>query len=67
MTDFILRVIVYLLCFAASLYGMSALDFNRIIKKNKVTEAWVLYLLLSLSLAYLTGTLLLSVLYHFAV
>ena len=67
MTDFIVRVIVYALCFALSLYGMSALDFNRCLKKNKVTEAQVLYFLLSLSLAYLTGTLILSVLYHFAV
>ncbi len=67
MTDYIMRVIIYLLCFAVSFYALGALDFNRFLKKNKVMQAQVLYILLSLSLAYLTGTLLLSVLYHFAV
>ncbi len=66
MTDYIMRVIIYLLCFVVSFYALGALDFNRFLKKNKVVQAQLLYILLSLSLAYLTGTLLLSVLYHFA-
>ncbi|MBQ1508893.1 MAG: DUF1146 domain-containing protein [Erysipelotrichaceae bacterium] len=66
MTDYIMRVIIYLLCFIVSFYALGALDFNRFLKKNKVVQAQLLYILLSLSLAYLTGTLLLSVLYHFA-
>ncbi|MBQ1476527.1 MAG: DUF1146 domain-containing protein [Erysipelotrichaceae bacterium] len=59
------RVIVYLLSFILSLYGLSALDFNRFLKKNKVTEAQVLYFLLALALAYLVGSLLMSIIYFF--
>ncbi len=67
MNQFIYRVIVYLLSFALSLYGLSALDFNRFLKKNKVTEAQVLYFLLALALAYLVGSLLMSIIYFFNV
>lgn len=65
MNQFIYRVIVYLLSFVLSLYGLSALDFNRFLKKNKVTEAQVLYFLLALALAYLVGSLLMSIIYFF--
>lgn len=65
MNQFIYRVIVYLLSFILSLYGLSALDFNRFLKKNKVTEAQVLYFLLALALAYLVGSLLMSIIYFF--
>ena len=65
MNQFIYRVIVYLLSFILSLYGLSALDFNRFLKKNKVAEAQVLYFLLALALAYLVGSLLMSIIYFF--
>ena len=65
MNQFIYRVIVYLLSFILSLYGLSALDFNRFLKKNKVTEAQVLYFLLALALAYLVASHLMSIIYFF--
>jgi len=65
MLKFYLRVVVYLVCFVFSLYGMSALDFNRYIKKNKIAAAWVLYFVIGMSLAYLLGSFLMSVIYYF--
>ena len=64
---FLFRVAVYLLSFVLSLYGLSALDFPRFLKKNKVSEGQVLYFLVAMALAFLVGSLLLNVIYFFAV
>lgn len=56
-----MTLIVYLSCFAFSLYGMSALDFKRFIKPSKVSQAWILWILVAMSLAYLAGTFLLEI------
>ncbi len=64
---FLFRVAVYLLSFVLSLYGLSALDFSRFLKKNKVSEGQVLYFLVAMALAFLVGSLLLNVIYFFAV
>lgn len=67
MLKFYLRVIVYLLSFAISLYGLNALDFNRLLKKNSVVKAWVLYFVLGMCMAYLLGSFLMSIIYYFQV
>ena len=67
MLKFYLRVLVYLLSFALSLYGLNALDFNRFLKKNSVVKAWVLYFILGMCLAYLLGSFLMSIIYYFQV
>lgn len=65
MTNFVSKIIVYLISFLISLYGLSAIDFNRLLKKNKVKEAWVLYFVLSICLAYLFGQFIISITYFF--
>ena len=67
MIDFYLRVIIYLLCFMLSLYGLSALDFSRFLKQGKVLPAQVLYYILACSLAYLLGNFLMAIIYRFSV
>lgn len=67
MLKFYIRVLVYLFSFVLSLYGLSALDFNRLLKKNSVTKAWVLYFIVGMSLAYLLGSFLMSIIYYFQV
>ena len=67
MNRFVFQVIVYLLSFVLSMYGMSALDYNRFLKKGKTQEAAVLYLLLAMGLAYLVGSLLMNIIYYFHV
>ena len=63
MYSFWYKVVTYLVCFIGSLYGLSALDFNRFIKQGKVAQANILYAMLALSMAYLVGTLLLNIVY----
>ena len=62
---FYLQVIVYLFSFVVSLYGLNAIDLNRFIKKGRVAQAWVLYFVLGMSLAYLLGSFLMSIIYYF--
>lgn len=63
MKEFIIRIIIYLLCFALSLYGLNAFDFNRFIKKNHISEARVLYVIIAIALTYILGQFLISVVY----
>lgn len=65
MYKFYLRVLVYFICFFFSLYGLSAFDFNRFIKKNHVASSWVLYFIIAFSLAYLCGSFIMAVIYYF--
>lgn len=65
MADFYIRVIVYLICFLICLYGLRAFDFNRFIKQSKTTEAWVLYFVIALCMAYLLGEFMMAVIYYF--
>lgn len=65
MLKFYFRVFVYLLCFVIALYGLSAFDFNRFVKKNKIAAAWVLYFCIAMALAYLLGQFLMAIIYWF--
>lgn len=67
MYRFYLRIFIYFLCFGLSLWGLSALDFNRFLKKNKVAQAQVLYIILGFALAYLMGEFLMAIIYYFQV
>ena len=65
MFDFYMRVIIYFLCFLLSLYGLSALDFNRFLKQNKTAQAQILYFIIACCLSYLLGNFFMAVIYHF--
>lgn len=65
MSTFYIRVIIYLLCFFLSMYGLMALDFSKFILKGKVRQTYVLYFVLACSLAYLFGNFLMSIIYFF--
>lgn len=65
MFNFYMRVIIYFLCFLLSLYGLSALDFNRFLKQNKTAQAQILYFIIACCLAYLLGNFFMAVIYHF--
>ena len=55
---------VVLVCLLVSFYAMQALDFEKLLKKNRVMEARVLYALLVVSLAWLSAQFLLGFLYR---
>ena len=64
MFKFYIRTFIYLFCFILTLIGLSAFDYNRFIKSNKIVKAWILYFILAFSLAYLFGSFLISVIYY---
>lgn len=66
MIDFYVKVIIYLIGFVLSLYGLSALDFNRFLKQGKVVQAQVLYYVLACCMAYLFGSFLMAIIYRFS-
>lgn len=65
MYKFYLRVGIYIICFIFSLFGLNAIDYNRYIKKGKISQAWILYFIIAFSLAYLSGSFLMSIIYYF--
>ena len=64
MFENIYMISIYLICFAASLYALSALDFNRFVKQGSVSKSQVLYIMIAFSLAYLSGSLILRITGH---
>ena len=62
---YFIRLMIYFISFAISLYGLSAIDYNRLLKKNHVMAAQVLYLVLSMALAFLLGQFLMAIMYGF--
>lgn len=65
MYKFFVRVVVYIICFIFSLFGLSALDFNRFVKNGKVAQAWILYFIIAFSLAHLFGSFIMAIIYWF--
>lgn len=63
MTQFIIRVFVYLLSFVVCWFGMQAFDYERILKKGHTQQAQVLYFLIVIALAYLVGQFFLGLVY----
>ena len=55
-----LEIAVYLIAFAVSLYALDALNFNALVRKNKVAQAQLLYVLLAMGLAVLVAQFLLG-------
>ncbi len=61
---FILRSIVYLLMFIVTWFAMDAINYEKLLRKNKVNQAQVLYFILVMAVAYLAGSFILSF-FHF--
>ena len=64
LTFFYVRAGIYMVCLLVSFYAIQALDFEKLLKKNRVMEARVLYALLVISLAWLSAQFLLAFLYR---
>lgn len=61
---FILRSIVYLLMFLVTWFAMDAINYEKLLRKNKVNQAQVFYFILVMAIAYLAGSFILSF-FHF--
>ena len=49
----LVRVIIYFITFAVSLYSLNAINFSKLIYPNRVVQTQVLVILLAMALAYL--------------
>ena len=56
-----MKLALYTLMLALSIYAVSGINFNHIIKSNRKYEAIFLQILLSLTLAYCSSSLLLAI------
>ena len=61
---FILRSVVYLFMFLVTWFAMDAINYEKLLRKNKVNQAQVLYFILVMAIAYLAGSFILSF-FHF--
>ena len=52
----IIRDVVYILCFILSMQAMQALNYEKLLKKGHVRQTQVLYFLLVMALAWLSGS-----------
>lgn len=59
MADWI-PIIVYLSMLGLSFYGLSAVDFSRIVYTTRPVQAQILYILCAMALAYLSASFLLN-------
>ena len=50
------KIFVYILSVFLSAFALTGINFDGFIKKNRVWEARILFLLLSLALGYLVGS-----------
>lgn len=64
MIDYFLEAFVYVVCFAASWYGLSAIHYEKLLKANHVKEAQVLYFMIVAAIAYLAGSFILVFVYR---
>ena len=56
-----MKLALYTLMLALSIYAVSGINFNQIIKTNRKFEALFLQILLSLTLAYCSSGILLAI------
>ncbi|MBR4456830.1 MAG: DUF1146 domain-containing protein [Solobacterium sp.] len=59
--SFAMKAGIYLIAFMASFYALGALDFNRFLKQGRPVQGQLLYWLLAMGLAYLSGSFLIAV------
>jgi uncharacterized integral membrane protein (TIGR02327 family) len=60
MTENLTRIFAYFGGFALCLYALTALDFNRFLRKGKTIPAQILMLLLAMAMGFLVAEFLLA-------
>ena len=56
----IIRIIVHLACFAVTMVALQAVHYEKLIRKGKVVQAQILYILVAMAIARLAAEFLLS-------
>lgn len=60
----IVRITIHFLSFAIAMIGLSSIDFNRLLKKNRVWQAQVLYIVLAMVIGYGVAQFLISIMWQ---
>ncbi len=60
----IVRISLYFVSFAIAMIGLSSIDFNRLLKKNRVWQAQVLYIALAMVIGYGLAQFLISIMWQ---
>lgn len=55
-----IELVIYLFAFVLSAFGVKAIPFHKFLDHSKVKEAWTLYLLITLALTFLVGSLIIK-------
>ncbi|MDP2813407.1 MAG: DUF1146 domain-containing protein [Erysipelotrichaceae bacterium] len=63
MLDPIPRILLYMFTFFLAMAGLTSVDFTKFVKKNKVTEAQILYISVAMVMAYAMAQFLLALLW----
>lgn len=51
----IIEMVLYVVCVMFAMYGLSAFDFEKYIRKNRTREFYIFYLMTALALGYLVA------------
>lgn len=62
-----IKVILYIVMFMSAIWALGGLDLNRFFKQSKVLEARLIYLMLAISISYLTTNFLYDIFMHFQI
>ena len=60
---FYVKAGIYAVMFLLSFTGMSALDYNKFLKQGHTVQAQILYALLVMALAWMSGSFIISFIY----
>jgi uncharacterized integral membrane protein (TIGR02327 family) len=60
MTYHFIKVFIYIISICISMYGLNCIDFSKYIKKSKITEFYIFYIILSVILGYLFASFILD-------
>ncbi len=61
---FVMRILLYLVCFMFSMFGWMSIDFSKLIHKGKTFQTQCLLMVLSMSTAYLMAQFIMALLYR---
>ena len=64
MREFIVRVVVHLVCFVLAMIALQALNYEKLLRRGKVVQAQVLYVLCAMALGLLAAQFLLNLAYR---
>ncbi|NLA78559.1 MAG: DUF1146 domain-containing protein [Erysipelothrix sp.] len=60
----IVRITIHFISFAFSMLALGSLDFNKFLKKNRVWQAQLLYIILAMVLGYAVAQFLINIMYQ---